>query len=718
MDNFLNDRTFLLKVNQNRVKEYHAAIMCLDFETEKPLARLEAKVVSGNISIAANSHVRRTATLSLIFDKQTYNISDVLNLIAIDKKISLSIGISNPFFHTEEYRKYGEILWFKQGVFMITKASSTISTSSMSVSVNLSDKMCLLDGTCGGTIPASTSFHESIIIEANGDTSKQNPLIKDIIKECVHHFGGEHFSRISIEDVPSVGRILMEYTGSTPINFATIPTEDIIGDESSETQDTQWKRASGASFVIGDPPIENYLDTYYKGEKVGYEETPLTYPGELIVNGGATVCSVLDEIVKALGNYDYFYDVNGIFHFCQKNNFQATGNTPLNFSEKENESLQQFYCPRYSPSLLINEFLNTSLVSQVAFNPNYGNIKNDFVYWGTRQENNNGPEVMVRYHLAIDKRPKDIPQPVTAEEAALVGENYSLCHKSIFEIRAGADEAIVRYGLKTDPLNFGEFRGAEIAPSLDSLFPKNKAAWFNWREELYRRALLAYGNSTEGSYYDEELLAEWRNIFDPTSEKFKNEWTDKYGEDNPNAPWTGYTLDVVVAPEKIRYWLDLIDTTANIGKYSVDRIGRRTIVTEDTKVNEVYSLEVNDIIFVKAPTNTEEWEQVMNRIREEYIPIGQSYCFIQEDQWCYFAEKNSYGTCYEGVRSQLYQNLIYNSSVNLTTIPIFYLDANQCVRINFPELGVMGDYVVNTIQINLSGTPQMTMGLQEALVVV
>ncbi len=68
MANFLNDRTFLLKVNRHKVKEYHAAIMALDFETEKPLARLEAKVVSGNISIAANSHTRRTGSLGLIFD--------------------------------------------------------------------------------------------------------------------------------------------------------------------------------------------------------------------------------------------------------------------------------------------------------------------------------------------------------------------------------------------------------------------------------------------------------------------------------------------------------------------------------------------------------------------------------------------------------------------------------------------------------------------------
>lgn len=110
---FLRDRTFLLKVARHKVKTYYAAVMCLDFETEKPLARLEGKVVSGNVNVAANSPVRRTAALSLVFDDQTYNIVDINNLISIDKKISLSIGMKNPYYYTQEYKKYGEVLWFK-----------------------------------------------------------------------------------------------------------------------------------------------------------------------------------------------------------------------------------------------------------------------------------------------------------------------------------------------------------------------------------------------------------------------------------------------------------------------------------------------------------------------------------------------------------------------------------------------------------------------------
>jgi hypothetical protein len=144
--------------------------MVLDFETENPIARFEGKVVSGNMNIAANSPTRKTCSLSVIFDADTKMITDINNLISINKKISLSIGFNNPFYHTPEYQQYGEVLWFKQGIFFITKASSSISANgAATVSVELMDKMAGLNGTCGGTLPASTSFHDRIIIDANGD---------------------------------------------------------------------------------------------------------------------------------------------------------------------------------------------------------------------------------------------------------------------------------------------------------------------------------------------------------------------------------------------------------------------------------------------------------------------------------------------------------------------------------------------------------------------
>jgi hypothetical protein len=66
----------------------------------------------------------------------------------------------------------------------------------------------------------------------------------------------------------------------------------------------------------------------------------------------------------------------------------------------------------------------------------------------------------------------------------------------------------------------------------------------------------------------------------------------------------------------------------------------------------------------------------------------------------------------------LYNNLIYNASVSLTTIPVFYLDVNKVVRLNFPELGIVGDFVINSIGWNIGGANTMSLSLNEAIVVV
>lgn len=723
--NFLLDKSFLLKLNQHRVREYVCAILVLDFETEAPIARIEGKVASGQMNVAANSPTRKTGSLKLVFDKDTFDITNVNNLIAINKKISLSIGFVNPFYHMEEYRKYGDTLWFKQGIFIITKASISVSAGGAGeVSVEFIDKMGLLNGTCGGTFPASVSFHESIIIDENEDQTIEHPLISEIIKECVHHYGGEHYSRIMVEDIPDVGRSVVSYNGSTPLRLAT----------------TVEGAGSGVSLIVSPDPVAGYDTVIYKGQNAGYMETPLTYPGELIMKAGGTVTQLLDEIVSTLGNYEYFYDAEGVFHFRQIKNYQATGSTPLNFTEKvkvevttsagteyqevdADASLQSLYLPRFSNSGFMNEFSDASLVTSINFNPNYANIKNDFIVWGTKTANEDAHS-MVRYHLAIDSRPKEIKVPTTKDEVALIGDNYSLCHKDIREVRdKNNTKLLIRYQIYPGTLDYlNEVWGDRVAPPLEECFPELDSSYhFNWREELYRRALLAYGSSTEGSYYDEELMAEWRNLYDPTStnlnkgsDSFQKAWEDYYGEQDETMPWFGYTIDVKLSPEKIRYWLDIIDTTSALGQYSVSRIGRRSKVVENAKINKVFEAAIPDIVYFE---NKDGDEQLLKNI-EYYLKIGQLYCPLTSDMMVNFNEEPSYGTCYEEVRALLYNHCIYNASISMNCIPIFYLDVNQIVKINLPEMGIVGDYVLNSFNWAIGNTQTMSLSLNEAITVV
>lgn len=707
MMDFLQDKEFLHQVNQYHIRSYRAAIRVLDFETERPLAILQGKIAGGNLSVAANSSVRRTGNLSFIADNDTIKISDINNLIAINKKISLSIGFDNPLYSDSLYQKYGKILWFKQGTFFITSASSSFSASSKSISISFVDKMGGLNGTCGGIIPASTSFHDEIDIDAEGNETTKYPLIKNIIRECVHHFGHEHYSKIIVEDVDDYGRIQVNYNGETPIRF----TASYYNDSTNNL---------GSSFIIDENNNDNFPRVFYQGDPIGYMETDLTYPGELILGAGSTVDTLLSEIVKTLGNFEYFYDVDGNFHFRRIKDFQMTGNTPLNWSITDNKDkeLWQSYLPRYTNRQYIDEFADASLVTQVSFSPKYDNIKNDFVVWGTLNDSGNtNSNTAVRYHLAIDKRPEDIAPPAAGSQAVYtIGDNYSLCYKTIWRITKEETGEVLRYQTNST-VNEGEVADIFCKPLSEynyenddhSEIAQRAIPSFNWREELYRQALMAWGASTTGTYYDEELLAEWRDVFDPNNNSFAAGWNTHH---NDFGDWTGYNPDILLAPHKIRYWLDIIDSNSYIGQFSVQQIGRRSKVTENSKIKSVFPTEVPDIVFTVNDNNVPEKVQY-------YISIGQDFAFINADQEQLFKKVNSYGTCYDDIRSLLMTNLIYNSQVNLTTIPIFYLDINEILHLNFSDMGISGDYVIKNISWSLGGNMNsMSLTLNEANIII
>jgi len=51
------------------------------------------------------------------------------------------------------------------------------------------------------------------------------------------------------------------------------------------------------------------------GQDIGYRITDLTYAGDLVSNFGDTLTSVLDKLKTMLGDFEYFYDVEGHFVF-------------------------------------------------------------------------------------------------------------------------------------------------------------------------------------------------------------------------------------------------------------------------------------------------------------------------------------------------------------------------------------------------------------------
>jgi hypothetical protein len=137
------------------------------------------------------------------------------------------------------------------------------------------------------------------------------------------------------------------------------------------------------------------------GEDIGYIYSDFYYTDELIGNEGDNVCTILDKIKEYLGNFEYFYDIDGNFRFQEIKNYLNTSQATVDLNEMNNNN----YLIDMKNGKTVYNFEGSNLVNSYNNTPQFNMIKNDFVVWGIKK-NANDTEVPIRYHLAIDEKPK------------------------------------------------------------------------------------------------------------------------------------------------------------------------------------------------------------------------------------------------------------------------------------------------------------------------
>ena len=145
--NPLNDQIFLNELDKLPIRKQHLRLTLLDFQ-ERPIREIVG-IASGNGSLSLNgaSTTRRTVSFNILADEDTNNLTNIDNLISLNKKFKVAIGLENSL---TEYKKYGEIIWFPLGVYVISKSSLALNATQCSISIQGKDKSCMLDGTTGG----------------------------------------------------------------------------------------------------------------------------------------------------------------------------------------------------------------------------------------------------------------------------------------------------------------------------------------------------------------------------------------------------------------------------------------------------------------------------------------------------------------------------------------------------------------------------------------
>ena len=712
MKQYMYDKDFLRELDYHREKETYVRIIALD-NNEYPREQIEGRATGGSVNVDGASAVRRSCSLSMVALNNDIIITDAY--WCYDNKFKLELGIRNLIND-----HYPDIIWFNMGIYIITNFSKSTNTNNLTISLSGKDKMCRLNGEVSGNIMVSTDFGTEEFINKIEETELETgettisyqtsitklPIYK-IIQNAVKTYGQERSENIIINDLDQWGYELWEYRGEQPMYLYIDPHYNseqgavinmtFNGDTKTSYEYTdaadgsgyaslnEFEAAGGKFFSM------NTLDNDYNldatlidfgqqqqcyiakidyGETAGYHRIPLIYNNDLILNAGETVTSLLDKLKSMLGDFEYFYDLEGRFVFQKKNIYIQELFSPID---------GELVTPIMHISPYSYRFEDPTLFTAISNSPNINNLKNDFAIWGSRKSAT-GDDLPIHARYAIDKKPQT--------------------YMSLDWYQTN-DE------------------GSATLKEAGQLFTTLE---YDWRELIYRMAIDFYRHNEETDYlinlekanpqfidgktgyeqYYSDMQAFWRQLYNPAPTDWERE---QYGEYYPSTmineqgeevrhPDKYWNKQIHLDPNTLNFWFDFLDTEGDLGNYSIKKVGARSKVVNESAVKSIYFRETPEILFIVAPI------EAITDIQNAYMPI-----WIQDNMQGLFYRSAQGASAVGKANELIYQHTANVEGISITSIPIYYLQPNTRIYVKD-----QGDYTLDKITYSLTynGTMQLS----------
>ena len=689
----LQNKNFLSSVDSFISKKLYTKITLLDWQ-ENPLKSIEGEIVSGNQTKDGASAVRHTCTLSCTLNRGDFSIEDIKNDYSINKKIFIEIGIRND---TKQYSEY-PILWFPQGVYFINAIGlSSSTTGGVNLNLTLKDKMCMLNGDLGGCFGSTVVLDVMDTQLPSGEYIEEKVLVYNIIQELVHHYGGEDLNNIVISDVPLRIKRVMKWTGQNPLYMNNAQNETFSQD-----------------YTVIQPSDLTNVAIFNNGDDVGYIYDDFFYTDELVAGPAETITSILDKLKQYLGNFEYFYDVYGIFRFREIKNY--VNSTRASFLL--NEMSENQYLVEVNNDKTSFLFSDSDNITSITVTPQYNNIKNDYIVQGLKKATDTDLSYPIMYHLVIDDKPAIIEE--SWELIQQLGEisqttelkyhygTYSniviyeepdtklqkaACYVSSIKLELSENEG--ESGQWVDDLpNVGDFNliykttnntyqywDGKVYKTVKVLAEYIDTPYYcrDWRTKLYMDGVIATPLGLDPGYYYPELCAYWPQMYDLINQRF---W-DEENVTTANA-YRSLTQGI--------YYLDFIDpSTSSLGEYSVKNIGRRTHVTVNDEINCLFQPEIPNIVLLDVTADN------LQELKNECIANAQPWSVVRGNIYGALATGGYHNSAFDQIKYDLYLYTRYQKNVSLTALPIYWLEPNTRVRINESSTNTYGDFMISNL---------------------
>lgn len=774
---YLNDPSFLKQFDKVKLKQKYAKIVVLTFKEEKRVAQIQGIVSGGNITLDGSSAMRRTCNISVIADQYKNDLTNTRYLLSINKKVQLLIGFKNV---TDRYTQY-PILWFPQGVFVITGTNISRDSNGINISLTLHDKMALLNGQCGGVFPTSVILNEIDSIDEDGYGYIKEITIFQTIQQLVNHWGGQQIGKILIDDIDLRLKRVIQWTGSSPIFFYHFP--EIQSEETKLYYQYSLNKADLIQKIksengLSEKQIEKRIIQANYGDNIGYILSDFIYQGQLVANAGDTVTSILDKIKNMLGNYEYYYDINGNFRFRQIRNFLNTTYATFKINQLEQNAageklridqlLKENYLVDYTSGKSVYTFDDGHLILSYNNSPKYEQIKNDFMVWGVRQQKSTGLKFPIRYHLAIDEKPQlsQIPYQVFfytdddgLEKAKMplqydkrtiesgddvnkisvfplqgeIGQYYYDKNKK--EIYRWSPNSPVgkyietEYKKETCPSNPISYTSKNDFPTTGKInvyyYDNSTTKVWTWENYIKKSNYILTDYKLEKVYpsdyrtelYMRGLQAEVNGLEQTFYfEQLKNEWCKIYDIRKLNYDEAGNVISQGAFREQAINNPESID-------YFLDIIDTNSALNElnvnniGRRTNIINNQHINCLFepdFLDIVLIESDTEET-SEIREECIEKGLEYLQMDSETYSKLATGGYLNSAYEQIKNEIYQYTNYNEQISLNMIPIYYLEPNSRITVRDAATGIYGDFIIKNISLPLDVNGTMSISCIKAL---
>ena len=696
MKDFLQDKEFLKNLDKENLKTRYVKILVLEDVIKDNLVisetvshSIEGRVTGGSISIDGSSSVRRTGNISFIPEEKENDLTNISNLLSMNKKIRILIGVENNID-----KRYDKIIWFPQGTFIIVQPSLSHSQTGTTINLQIKDEMCLLNGEMGGNLPASITFdsYDQVLGSEEVANLPDNPVDYKVYIWNGGYYIWNQKTGYSPSNINMIGKVIKrpnriyDIIQTLVCNFGNIPISKIIINDIDLELRASYRNISTDTLYF-DPINARYYSnltelersgvnkdecyTFDYGEDCGYMWTDFTYPGSLVSGINENICSILDKIKNTLGNFEYFFDLDGNFVFQEVKNY--LNNTYLPIEKKTiGESKDKYisntsnilngdilksgykdYEVDFSNNLpsIYNFEENNNLFISTANTPSFTNIKNDFHIWGKNQGG-----LAIHYHIAFKNKPE---KPYASRKVVFKTED---------------EDGKIRLALPTD-----------LEEDIIDYVPND------WRAELYLRGLEKIAVQQRPDIYEQEILDFFDMIYNMRDKTYKVDITDR--------------------PNRLNYWIDYIEPIGKMSDISIDNIGPKIYSYQKDNIKRLYDMDIPDYNIIGISQPKEEKE----RLEKMSIERGNKISHVNTKIFNSLALGTIGYTAKEVARELIYQYTDFNSAINITGIPIYYIEPNRRITISDRAAGIFGDYIIKSINLPLDGKGTMSITATKAL---